>query len=65
MTKEEFQQQVLRKFEQIDQRFDTIETKIDCIRVEMNGKFASLTLNLIRSGVLTSVHPAPSDGDRS
>ena len=27
------------------------------------GKFTSLTLNLVRSGVLASVHPRPSDRD--
>ena len=70
MTTEEFQQQVLKKFEQndrfqeevmarfeqIDQRFDALDCKIDCFRDEMNGRFASLTLNLIRSGSLESVH---------
>ena len=45
MNQEEFQQEVLKRFDRLDQ-------KVDCLRDEMNGKFASLTLNLIRSDVL-------------
>lgn len=63
MTQEEFQHQVLKRFKQIDARFDALDGKSDCLREELNGKFASLTLNLIRSGVSTRVHPAPSGGD--
>ena len=45
MPQEEFQTQVLACFEQIDSRFDALDKKIDCLRDEMNGKFASPTLN--------------------
>ena len=48
----EFQKEMRQRFEKMDQRFDGLDNKIDGLRDEMNGKFAALTLNLIRSGSL-------------
>ncbi len=49
METNEFQEQVLSKLDAIDQKIDC---KVDGLRDDMNGKFAALTSNLIRSGTL-------------
>ena len=46
-----FQKEVLNRFDLLDRKIDG---KIDGLRDEMNGRFAALTLNLIRAGAIKS-----------